>query len=93
MDSVSIKDQIIFFSDHLKNEDDAYNLYKGLYATELKNSLENLNLDYFFFLEGLGISRIIKKFETQKHYNRCYKIFDEILDEFFKKEDDNELPF
>ena len=50
MDSVSIKDQIIFFSDHLKNEDDAYNLYKGLYATELKNSLENLNLDYFFFL-------------------------------------------
>ena len=85
MNSVSIKDQIIFFSDHLKNEDDAYNLYKGLYATELKNSLENLNLDYFFFLESLGISRIIKKFETQKHYNRCFKIFDEILDNFFKK--------
>lgn len=85
MASVSIKDQITFFANHLKNEDDAYNLYKGLYATELKNSLENLNLEYFCFLEVLGISKIIKRFETQKHYNRCYKIFDNILDDFFKK--------
>ena len=85
MDSVSTKDTIIFFSNHLRSEDDAYNLYRGLYAAELKNSLENLNLEYFFFLEALGISKIIKRFETQKHYNRCFKIFDNILDDFFKK--------
>jgi hypothetical protein len=85
MTFVSIIDQINFFSDNLKNENDAYNLYKGFYANELIKSLEDKNLHNFFLLEDLGFRKIIKKFETQRHYNRCLKIFDEILDLFFKK--------
>jgi hypothetical protein len=84
MDKINILNQLIYFQKNLRDEEDAYNLYKGLYSTCLINSLENKNFTEFFNLENWGIEKLVKIFDNQNHYNKCLKIFDDILDDAFK---------
>ena len=50
MKEINILDQLIYFQKNIRDEEDAYNLYKGLYSTCLINSLENKNFEEFFNL-------------------------------------------
>ena len=84
MDKINILNQLIYFQKNLRDEEDAYNLYKGLYSTCLINSLENKNFTEFFNLENWGLEKLVKIFDNQNHYNKCLKIFDDILDDAFK---------
>jgi hypothetical protein len=56
-----------------------------LYSTCLINSLENKNFKEFFGLETWGLQKLVKIFDNQNHFNKCIKIFDDILDDAFKK--------
>jgi hypothetical protein len=85
MNKINILDQLIYFQKNIRDEEDAYNLYKGLYSTCLINSLENKNFKEFFNLENWGLEKLVKIFDNQNHYNKCLKIFDDILDDAFKK--------
>jgi hypothetical protein len=85
MEKINILDQLIYFQKNIRDEEDAYNLYKGLYSTCLINSLENKNFKEFFNLENWGLINLVRKFDNQNHFNKCLKIFDDILDEAFKK--------
>ena len=84
MDKINILNQLIYFQKNLRDEEDAYNLYKGLYSTCLINSLENKNFTEFFNLENWGLEKLVKIFDNQNHYNKCLKIFDDIIDDAFK---------
>ena len=85
MEKINILDQLIFFQENIRDEEDAYNLYKGLYSTCLINSLENKNFIEFFNLEAWGLKKLVKIFDSKNHFNKCLKIFDDILDDAFKK--------
>ena len=85
MKEINILDHLIYFQKNIRDEEDAYNLYKGLYSTCLINSLENKNFKEFFNLENWGLEKLVKIFDNQNHYNKCLKIFDDILDDAFKK--------
>ena len=85
MKEINIFDQLIYFQKNIRDEEDAYNLYKGIYTKCLINSLENKNFKEFFNLEDWGIAKLVKIFDNQNHYNKCLKIFDNILDDAFKK--------
>jgi hypothetical protein len=85
MNKLNILDQLIYFQKNIRDEEDAYNLYKGLYSTCLINSLENKNFKEFFNLENWGVEKLVKIFDNQNHFNKCLKIFDDILDDAFKK--------
>jgi hypothetical protein len=85
MNKINILDQLIYFQKNIRDEEDAYNLYKGIYTKCLINSLENKNFEEFFNLEDWGIAKLVKIFDNQNHYNKCLKIFDDILDDAFKK--------
>jgi hypothetical protein len=85
MNKINILDQLIYFQKNIRDEEDAYNLYKGLYSTCLINSLENKNFKEFFNLENWGLKNLVKIFDNQNHYNKCLKTFDDILDDAFKK--------
>ena len=85
MKEINILDQLIYFQKNIRDEEDAYNLYKGIYTKCLINSLENKNFKEFFKLEDWGIAKLVKIFDNQNHYNKCLKIFDNILDDAFKK--------
>ena len=85
MKEINILDQLIYFQKNIRDEEDAYNLYKGIYTKCLINSLENKNFKEFFNLEDWGIAKLVKIFDNQNHYNKCLKIFDDILDDAFKK--------
>ena len=74
-----------FFAKNVKDEDSAFNLYKGLYLTTLEQTLNSKNFDSFLKLEAFGYSNLVKKFESKSHYERCFKIFDQVLDGFFQK--------
>ena len=84
MKEFNILDQLIYFQKNIRDEEDAYNLYKGLYSTCLINSLENKNFKEFFNLENWGLENLVKIFDNQNHYNKCLKIFDDIIDDAFK---------
>jgi hypothetical protein len=84
MNKINIYDQLIYFQKNIRDEEDAYNLYKGLYSTCLINSLENKNFKEFFNLENWGLEKLVKIFDKQNHYNKCLKIFDDIIDNAFK---------
>ena len=85
MNKINILDQLIYFQKNIRDEEDAYNLYKGLYSTCLINSLENKNFKEFFNLENWGLEKLVKIFDNQNHFNKCLKIFDDILHDAFKK--------
>lgn len=85
MEKINILDQLIYFQKNIRDEEDAYNLYKGIYTKCLINSLENKNFKEFFELENWGMKQLVKIFDNQNHYNKCCKIFDDILDDAFKK--------
>jgi len=85
MNKINILDQLIYFQKNIRDEEDAYNLYKGLYSTCLINLLESKNFKEFFNLENWGVEKLVKIFDNQNHYNKCLKIFDNILEDAFKK--------
>ncbi len=85
MEKINILDQLIYFQKNIRDEEDAYNLYKGIYTKCLINSLENKNFKEFFTLEDWGIAKLVKIFDNKNHYNKCLKIFDDILEDAFKK--------
>jgi hypothetical protein len=85
MNKINILDQLIYFQKNIRDEEDAYNLYKGLYSTCLINLLESKNFKEFFNLENLGLEKLVKIFDNQNHFNKCLKIFDDILHDAFKK--------
>jgi hypothetical protein len=74
-----------FFAKNINDEDSAFNLYMGLYLTTLEKALNAKNFDSFLKLEAFGYSNLVKKFESKSHYERCFKIFDQLLDSFFQK--------
>ena len=65
-----------FFAKNVKDEDSAFNLYKGLYLTTLEQTLNSKNFDSFLKLEAFGYSNLVKKFESKSHYEICFKIFE-----------------
>ena len=85
MEKTNILDQLINFQKNIRDEEDAYNLYKGIYTKCLINSLENKNFKEFFNLENWGIVKLVRIFDNQNHFNKCLKIFDDILEDAFKK--------